>query len=69
LEEGESRSAFVLRYTLSHPNTDTVIIGTTSTAHLQENIDTVMKGPLSADVYAEAKRRLDAAGESPAPVV
>jgi len=68
MEDGESRSAFVLRYTLSHPNADTVIVGTTQTEHLQENIDAVMKGPLSADVYAEAMRRLDAAGESPTPV-
>ena len=68
LEEGESRSVFVLRYTLSHPNADTVVVATTRTDHLQENIDAVMRGPLSADLYAEAKRRLDVAGESPAPV-
>ena len=67
LEEGESRSAFVLRYTLSHPNADTVIVGTTRTDHMQENIDAVMRGPLSDDVYEEAKRRLDAAGEIPTP--
>ena len=68
MEEGESRSTFILRYTLSHPNVDTIIVGTTRPAHLRENIDAVTRGPLSADVYAEAKRRLDAAGESPAPV-
>ena len=68
MEEGESRSTFVLRYTLSHPNADTIIVGTTSSNHLQENVDAVMRGPLSADVYTEAKRRLDASGESPAPV-
>ena len=68
MEEGESRSTFVLRYTLSHPNADTIIVGTTSSNHLQENVDAVMRGPLSADVYSEAKRRLDATGESPAPV-
>ena len=68
MEEGESRSTFVLRYTLSHPNADAIIVGTTSLAHLQENIDAVTKGALSAEVYAEAKRRLDVAGERPAPV-
>ncbi len=68
MEEGESRSTFVLRYTLSHPNADTIIVGTTSPTHLQENVDAVMRGPLSADVYKETKRRLDTAGESPAPV-
>ena len=65
---GPASTAFVLRYTLSHPNADTIIVGTTRAAHLQENIDAVMRGPLLADVYTEAKRRLDAAGESPAPV-
>jgi len=68
MEEGESRSAFVLRYTLSHPNADTVIVGTTRTEHLQENVDAMKRGPLSTDVYKEAKLRLDAAGESPVPV-
>ena len=59
-EEGESRSAFVLRFALAHPNIDTVIVGTTSPAHLQENVETALRGPLPADTYAEAKRRLDA---------
>ena len=64
---GESRSAFVLRYTLSHPFTHTIIVGTTRPQHLQENIAAVLRGPLAADTYAEAKRRLDAAGERPDP--
>jgi aryl-alcohol dehydrogenase-like predicted oxidoreductase len=68
LEEGESRSAFVLRFTLAHPDIHTTIVGTTRLEHLQENLDAAIKGPLSDEVYAEAKRRLDAAGESPAPV-
>jgi len=68
LKEGESRSAFVLRFTLAHPDIHTVIVGTTRLEHLRENVDTVMGGPLSNEVYAEAKRRLDAVGESPSPV-
>ena len=64
---GESRSAFLLRYTLSHPHAHTIIVGTTRPAHLQENVAAVLRGPLPADTYAEAKRRLDAAGERPAP--
>ena len=66
-ESGESRSAFVLRYTLSHPHAHTIIVGTTRPAHLQENVAAVLRGPLPADTYAEAKRRLDAAGERPDP--
>jgi aryl-alcohol dehydrogenase-like predicted oxidoreductase len=64
-EAGESRTAFLLRFTLSHPHCHTTIVGTQNPRHLQENIAVAAKGPLAADVYAEAKRRLDAAGESP----
>jgi hypothetical protein len=35
--------------------------------HLQENLAAVQLGPLPAATYAEAKRRLDHAGERPAP--
>lgn len=56
--EGESRTAFLLRFTLSHPDMDTTIVGTLVPEHLQENIRIAEKGPLPADVYAEAKRRL-----------
>jgi len=67
-EEGESRTAFVLRYTLTHPHTQTIIVGTTNPDHLKENVEAVLRGPLPADVYAEAQRRLDAIGETPAAV-
>ncbi len=60
---GESRTAFMLRFTLSHPHCDTTIVGTLSPQHLTDNITVAEKGPLPADVYAEAKRRLDLAGE------
>jgi len=59
---GESRTAFLLRYTLTHPHADTIIVGTLYPHHLQENMEAIRRGPLSPDVYAEAKRRLDAAG-------
>ncbi len=62
---GESRTAFLLRYTLSHPGLDTTIVGTLQPEHLQQNIEQAMAGPLSPDIYAEAKRRLSAAGEEP----
>ena len=60
-EEGESRTAFLLRFTNSHPGMHTNIVGTKSPAHLAENVAAAAKGPLPAEVYAEAKRRLDAA--------
>lgn len=62
---GESRTAFMLRFTLSHPHCHTTIVGTLQPAHLAENVETAIRGPLPADVYEEAKKRLDAAGESP----
>ena len=59
--EGESRTAFLLRFTLSHPEMDTTIVGTLIPEHLQENVRIAEQGPLPADVYAEAKRRLSEA--------
>ncbi|MBB6672765.1 aldo/keto reductase [Cohnella nanjingensis] len=64
-EEGESRTGFMLRFTLTHPNLSTTIVGTKNPAHLHENIRDAARGKLPADVYAEAKRRLDAAGCAP----
>ena len=62
LEEGESRTAFILRFTLSHPDLNTTIVGTKNKDHFQENIITANKGRLSEDVYKEAKKRLAAIG-------
>lgn len=59
--EGESRTAFLLRFTLAHPEMDTTIVGTLHPEHLAENVRIAEQGPLPADVYAEARRRLDAA--------
>jgi aryl-alcohol dehydrogenase-like predicted oxidoreductase len=64
-EAGESRTAFLLRYTLSHSFCHTTIVGTLNPEHLQENIRIAEKGPLPKDVYAEAKQRLSQAGEEP----
>ncbi len=64
-EVGESRTAFIVRFTLTHPHAHTNIVGTTSADHLAENIAAVGRGPLPPDVYEEAKRRLDVIGESP----
>jgi aryl-alcohol dehydrogenase-like predicted oxidoreductase len=65
LEPGQSRTAFLLRFTLSHPYCHTTIVGTLKPAHLEENLAVAAKGPLPDDVYAEAKRRLDEAGQRP----
>lgn len=65
LGEGESRTQWQLRFTLSHPGIDTVIAGTVNPAHLADNVRAAEAGPLPANVYEEAKRRLDEAGERP----
>ena len=64
--EGEGRTAFLLRYTLTHRHTHSIIVGTTAPDHVRENVEAILAGPLPPDVYSEAKRRLAAAGEGPA---
>jgi len=61
-EDGESRTAFVLRFTLSHSQIHTIIVGTQNRMHLDENVAVAQRGPLSIDVYEEAKSRLSAVG-------
>jgi aryl-alcohol dehydrogenase-like predicted oxidoreductase len=61
LLDGAPVTEFILRLTLSHPNLDTTIVGTANVDHLQANLSAARKGPLPADVLAEAKRRLTAA--------
>lgn len=62
---GMSPVEFVLRFTFSHPDMHTTIVGTVNPAHLQANLEALAKGPLPPDVYAEAKRRLEASGLAP----
>jgi aryl-alcohol dehydrogenase-like predicted oxidoreductase len=57
-DAGMSTMEFVLRFTLSHPGLSTTIVGTANPAHLAGNIATAEKGPLPADLYEEAKKRL-----------
>lgn len=68
-EPGEARTAFLLRYTLSHPHVDTTIVGTLYPEHLRENIAAAKRGPLPQDIYEEAKRRLEQAGVAPVKVM
>jgi|SRR5579859_3570266 len=59
LLDGASHNEFVLRYTLSHPDMHTTIVGTANLEHLAANVAAARNGALPADVYAEAKRRLE----------
>jgi aryl-alcohol dehydrogenase-like predicted oxidoreductase len=61
LLQGMTAVEFVLRFTFSHPDMDTTIVGTVNPAHLDANVAMLGKGPLPPDLYAEAKRRLDSA--------
>ena len=65
LLEGMTPMEFILRFTFTHPDMDTNIVGTVNPTHLQDNIDALRQGPLPPELYAEAKRRLAAAGATP----
>lgn len=60
LDEGETRTQWLLRFTNTHPGMHTNIVGTKNPAHLADNVTAASRGPLSAEVYAEAKKRLSA---------
>jgi aryl-alcohol dehydrogenase-like predicted oxidoreductase len=66
LLDGMTRMEFVLRFTLSHPDLSSTIAGTSQIGHLQANLATAEKGPLAADLYEQAKRRLPSPA-APAP--
>jgi aryl-alcohol dehydrogenase-like predicted oxidoreductase len=65
LLDGATPVEFILRFTFSHPDMDTTIVGTVNPAHLQSNLDALRRGPLPPALYAEAKRRLADAGHTP----
>ena len=65
LLEGMSATEFMLRFTVTNPDVHTTIVGTLNPAHLQENIAAVLRGPLPASVYQEARRRLAVARAIP----
>jgi aryl-alcohol dehydrogenase-like predicted oxidoreductase len=52
---------FVLRFTLSHPDLSSTIVGTSNAGHLRSNVAMAEKGPLPADLYESAKARLQPA--------
>lgn len=63
LPSAMSRAELILRYTLSHPHCDTVIVGTCNPQHLAENIASATAGPLESELYAEVSRRVEAIGD------
>ena len=65
LLDGMTRTEFMLRFAITHPDLHTTIVGTLNPAHLAENIASIHKGPLPSSVYNEAKKRLAAAGVVP----
>ncbi len=65
LDEGVSRMEMMLRYTLSHPDLSTTIVGTMNPEHLKQNVELAQRGPLSTGLYEDAKRKLTAAGLVP----
>ncbi len=54
------RMEFLLRFVLAHEDAHTTIVGTANPDHLAANAAAAARGPLPADLYAEALRRLAA---------
>jgi aryl-alcohol dehydrogenase-like predicted oxidoreductase len=57
--QGMSRMEFLLRFTLSHPDMHTTIVGTSNIDHLAQNVAAANEGPLPPDLYDQARQRLD----------
>jgi aryl-alcohol dehydrogenase-like predicted oxidoreductase len=53
---GEHPTEFMLRFTITNPDMHTTVVGTLDPEHLIGNIASVLKVPLPASVYSEAKR-------------
>jgi aryl-alcohol dehydrogenase-like predicted oxidoreductase len=60
LLDGMSRMEFMLRFTLTHPEMHTTIVGTSNLDHLAANVEAAAKGPLPRDQYDAATERLAA---------
>ena len=57
--EGETRTTFMLRYTLSNPHVHTTIVGTTNVDHLNSNVAAARRGPLSENIRTAVDERLN----------
>src|SRR6266516_3918663 len=55
---GMPRHKFVLRFTLSHPDLSSTIVGTSNTEHLRANLAIAAKGPLPDDLYEQVRKQL-----------
>jgi len=60
LDPAQSRTDFLLRFTLSHPDMHTTIVGTMNIDHIKANVRCADAGPLSNEIYKKAKDMLDA---------
>ncbi len=68
LDEGESRTTFMLRLTLSHKDVNTIIVGSKNPLHILGNTLAAQRGALPPATYDEAILRITQAGETPEPV-
>ncbi|MFI5046938.1 MAG: aldo/keto reductase, partial [Acidimicrobiia bacterium] len=48
----------MLRFTISHPDMHTTIVGTKNPDHFEANVAAAERGPLPDDVYETVKQRL-----------
>lgn len=55
-----TRAEFVLRFTLSHPDCHTTIVGTCDMDHFDENLRSAEKGALPKELYDEVCTRVSA---------
>ena len=58
LLDGMEPMEFMLRFTISHPDVHTVIVGTSNLDHLHANVAAASKGPLPPALYNAAKHQL-----------
>ncbi len=65
LTDGMERAELILRYTLSHPNCHTTIVGTCNLEHMTENLKACARGPLPAELYQQITTRVATALEAP----
>lgn len=68
-ETGESKTSFLLRFSMSHPGVSSVVIGSKNVEHILDNIHAAERGILPDDIYQKAKDHLCYAGIIPGPVV
>ena len=66
LLEDMTPTEFLVRFALTHPDVNTVIIGTLNSEHLKGDLAAAKAGPLPNEMYEEAVRRLRLCGIRPA---